>query len=172
MKKKQTLYTERGYISSIGDDLPSLIPLIFALVIFFVSFYNAHTIYRHTLANFNITNNAVRIANILKSDREIDSYAEFELTCKSVNPKGYNFRAGLVALSQPFENINIYDFVNKGERIFVADGNTFSCPLDLKEELKIDSRVVVHMVPVSYKDRNALREPIVKPMLLVVVVWE
>ncbi|MCX8190439.1 MAG: hypothetical protein N3F05_04410 [Candidatus Diapherotrites archaeon] len=161
-----------GYIGPIGDDLPSLVPLIFALLIFFASFYSAHTIYRQTSANFSLTSNAMSIASFLKSDREIDDYAEFESICYGLNPRGYNFRAGIVDLNQPFEHIDIYAFVNEGKRIFSQDGNFFSCPLEIEQKLKLNSRVIVHMVPVSYKDNSALRKPITKPMLLVVVVWE
>ncbi|MEM4598580.1 MAG: hypothetical protein QW400_02725 [Candidatus Diapherotrites archaeon] len=162
----------RGYISPVGDDLPSLVPLIFALLVFFASFYSAHTIYRQTAANFALTSNAMGITSFLQSDREIDDYAEFEYICRNLNPRGYNFRAGIVEFKQPFERIDIYAFVNEGARIFSQDGNFFSCPLEPEQKLKLNSRVVVHMVPVSYKDMSALRKPITKPMLLVVVVWE
>jgi len=169
---KRNKICARGFIGPIGDDLPSLVPLVFALVIFFASFYQALSVYNTTKGRFGLVDEALRISHALLGDRQIDNYAEFSQLCTSVNVRGLNFKAGLVELSDSFAPIDIYSFVNENSRIYKSGDLLFACPQEQTERILRDSTVTVHMLPVSYRDANAKSGTVTRPMLMVVVVWE
>ena len=161
----------KGFIGPIGDDLPSLIPLIFSLVIFFATFNQTLVIYRSTASRFELVLDALRISNALRGDKYINDFQEFKQLCNSVNPIGLFFKAGLVDLNEDYKPIDIYKFVNENEGIYRSGDNLFVCPAKLDEKITPDSLVMVNMLPVAYQDTEVASGLAVRPMLLVVVVW-
>jgi hypothetical protein len=162
---------KKGFIGPIGDDLPSLIPLIFSLVIFFATFNQTFMIYRSTASRFELVLDALRISNALRGDKYINDFQEFEQLCNNVNPIGLFFKAGLVDLTEYHKPIDIYKFVNENEGAYKSGDKLFVCPADLDERITPNSLVMVNMLPVAYQDTEVASGLAVRPMLLVVVVW-
>lgn len=161
----------KGFIGPIGDDLPSLIPLIFSLVIFFAAFNQTLMVYRSTASRFELVLDALRISNALRGDKYINDFQEFEQLCNSVNPIGLFFKAGLVDLNEHYNPIDIYKFVNENEGIYRSGDKLFVCPPNQEEMITPNSVVMVNMLPVAYQDAEVTSGLAVRPMLLVVVVW-
>jgi hypothetical protein len=87
----------KGFIGPIGDDLPSLIPIMVALIVFF-------TIFATTLATFNSKNSIINkqvemtsVARELKGDSLLLNVADFQSKCNGVRVKRYpyNFIAAI-----------------------------------------------------------------------------
>ena len=68
MPKKKIVVnlSQRGFIGSIGDDIPSLIPLTFALVIFFAAFAFAFNAFDQKQNDFDQKFALLRIGQTLK----------------------------------------------------------------------------------------------------------
>lgn len=171
---------EKGYLGSIGDDLPSLIPLLFALLIFFSVFSFTLNIFNENKILFEKEFELIQIADSLKYDGYINGFNETDLRnnllpntftalCNSVSITRTNFRAGLTNfLTAPEENNSAtFDLFNpllfyEGEVCTNADGDDFFA---LKSKRNPNMRVRIYPVVL---DENK----IVKPMHLVVVVWD
>jgi len=83
----------KGFLGPIGDDLPSLIPLILALVFFFGTFTFAFNVFNEKNADFQADLTVMNIARALKGTSLISSTDDFEKGCKSLNVTGLRFRA-------------------------------------------------------------------------------
>jgi len=98
---------KKGFIGSIGDDLPSLIPLFFALMIFFVGLAFAFT----TINTKNITINtyvdSLTIAKTALSDASYSNYDEFLETNKSLVTLS-NYIYGLIYFDDPEFNLESF----------------------------------------------------------------
>jgi len=88
-------FSPRGFIGPIGDDLPSIIPIVVALLLFF-------TIFSVTLNSFNQKNDLQRrqiemisIARELKGNSLIESLDQFTENCNSskLEKRAYSFLA-------------------------------------------------------------------------------
>jgi hypothetical protein len=82
----------KGYIGSIGDDLPSLIPLFLGIVLFFAVFINTYNVYTQSTSLYNMQDEALRIALILKEEPVIIDHNFFIDVCKKVDTT-YNWTA-------------------------------------------------------------------------------
>lgn len=89
--------SKKGFIGPIGDDLPSLVPIVVSLVLFF-------SIFSLTLNTYNTKNSFIRkqmdmtsVAREIKGDSLILGIEQFESKCASVKTKylPYNFMTGL-----------------------------------------------------------------------------
>ncbi len=165
----------RGFIGPIGDDLPSLIPIIFALIIFFSTFTTTFQVFDRGNARFDRTIKILKISNALRGDKYINNRAEFVDLCKRVGVRGVNFKAGLVDLKQqagkPFEQIDLLKFVNDDKGIYEVNGKKLVCSRG-KSKMRPDSEAIVKMFPIAYQDTVTISSGFaVRPMLLVVVVW-
>ncbi len=120
-------FNKKGFLGPIGDDLPSLIPLLFALVIFFSTFTSTFNVYQKGAATFSNNTDVLRLANVLKGDSYLRDFSEFETACNQVTVSGISFKAFIIPLkigSQNF-NFNPKELVNKDEtQILVSDGKT------------------------------------------------
>jgi len=91
------IFSKKGFIGPIGDDLPSLVPIVVALVLFF-------TIFALTLNTFNSKNEYIgkqmemtSVAREIKGDSLILGIDQFFTKCNSVRLKNfpYNFMVGI-----------------------------------------------------------------------------
>jgi hypothetical protein len=114
----------KGFIGPIGDDLPSLIPIVVSLVLFF-------TIFALTLTTYNSKNifiekqmNMTSVAREIKGDSLFLDVSQFQSRCSAIQVKKYpyNFMVGIY----PSEN-DLRDAIND----FTAFSDEYSSPLDL-----------------------------------------
>jgi len=92
---KKTHVTKKGFIGSIGDDLPSLIPLFFALMIFFAALAFAFTTISEKNATINTYIDSLTIAKTALSDGSFASLSEFQNTGKDLVSMS-NYLYGLI----------------------------------------------------------------------------
>jgi len=180
----------KAFIGPIGDDLPSLIPIVFALTIFFASFNAA-------LANFDSKNSsfaddldALKVARIMRSNGYIVNKANFDQLCSLVEVRSLKFVAGIAEFNEssqdsldPLKPYNFTFFDPSGQvkpigQLFYsnASGN-FYCT-NLKEISSFNAGIlqyknaIVRTYPVIFeKDRGGSLGIIAAPMQLVVVAW-
>jgi hypothetical protein len=108
---------KKGFIGPIGDDLPSLVPIVVALVLFF-------TIFTMTLNTFNTKNDSIRkqiemtsVAREVKGDSFILNVDTFNNKCSDLALKNipynfmisvYSFEEGISAARTDFFDISNY----------------------------------------------------------------
>ncbi|MFH1895785.1 MAG: hypothetical protein ABIJ74_04410 [archaeon] len=157
---------EKAYLGPIGDDLPSLIPLMFALVIFFSSFYSTVSVYNDKTIDFENDISVVQISASLRGTGFVSSLQEFKDSCNALNIRQPYFSAGLVALDKEvnvFDLDSVYEF--QGAELFKCS-NTDRI---LSEEtgLSPNAKIVSRVYPVVMQNENS----VVVPVKLVVVAW-
>lgn len=105
----------KGFIGPIGDDLPSLIPIVISLVIFF-------SIFTLTLTTYNSKNALIRqqiemtsIARELKGDSLILGVDQFNKRCNDLKLKRYpySFMVGIYSVETEINGV-VDDFSNIG----------------------------------------------------------
>jgi len=177
----------KGFIGPIGDDLPSLIPIIFALIIYFSTFTTTFSVFERGNMRFDRTIKILKVSNDLRGDKYLNDAEEFLELCENVTVRGINFKAGLVNLEQqgdqPYQEINLMKFVNEDYGIYStlscsdpSDPSTCStvkmvCP-DSVNEMGPDHEAIVKIFPVAFQDIHSVQSKFaVRPMLLVVIVW-
>ncbi|MFH1224840.1 MAG: hypothetical protein V1676_03475 [Candidatus Diapherotrites archaeon] len=162
--------TARGFIGPIGDDLPSLIPLLFALVVFFSTFAFAFGVFEARDRDFQHDLKALQLAHALKANGYIGSAAEFSVRCASLGISGMKYRAFVTdvyahtaAAAEP-EILDIYRLAP-----FSLGGDALECTNSgepFSKENALQATVVVKVYPVAVEDNM-----VVKPMHLVVIAW-
>lgn len=120
---------KKGFIGSIGDDLPSLIPLFFALMIFFAGLAFVFTAINDKNAQMNIYLDSLTIAKSALGKSSFSSHEDFLNTSKDLVILS-NYMFGLISPKSDFSIPNNYkDFFvkecNDGTIIFNED---FSIP--------------------------------------------
>ncbi len=184
------MLSEKGYLGSIGDDLPSLIPLLFALLIFFSVFSFTLNLFNEKKKVFEKEFELMRIADALKYDGYINGYDErlnncdsgsncllpntFSALCSSVSVTRTKFYAGLTNFLTAPEQHNGSSFDLFGDDLFYESNNNnnkFVCSNVFRDDFvalknKRDPNMVVRIYPVVLDE-----DFIVKPMHLVVVAW-
>jgi hypothetical protein len=100
----ENLIGEKGFLGPIGDDLPSLIPLIFALVIFFSTFTFAFNVFNEKNSDFQADLDVMNISRVLKGTSLISSIEEFQKNCSTLNITNLKFKAGITNLYSAPEN--------------------------------------------------------------------
>ncbi len=96
-KKSNYQNKGKGFIGSIGDDLPSLIPLFFALMIFFASLAFAFTTINERNVLINTYIDSLTIAKTALSDGSFASLDEFRATQNNIVTMS-NYIYGLIYL--------------------------------------------------------------------------
>lgn len=160
MENKKS-FGERGFLGPIGDDLPSLIPLVFALMIFFGAFGVAFGAFNNRGREFEMQIEALRISTDLKSNSYFAGFEEFKQLCGSISAKGMRFRAGLVNLG---ERVDIFN-----PSFYSSNGNVFKCEntdIELSRGQVAQQRPLVREFPVALNENF-----VVKPKSLVIIVW-
>ena len=158
---------EKGFLGPIGDDLPSLIPLVFALIIFFGAFGVTFGVFNSRGADFDLKIEALRISTDLKSNSYFASYAEFQELCDSISAKGIKFRGGLIELDQKLDIFAPEFYTVHGSS--PDDVNVFKCQ-NSDEELSraglAQQNPIVRDFPVALNENF-----VVKPKGLVIIIW-
>jgi hypothetical protein len=171
------LRRQKGFLGPIGDDLPSLIPLLFALMIFFYVFTFTWNIFDQRSQAFDDAVSALRVGNTMKGNnylRGVDAFMERCNEAQSI--RSVKFMAGLLPLStgpnQPFGGMDIEtleeSFFRQGEVQFICTntGLAESGPGLETQNLYIRS------FPVALEFVNPEKGAFyVRPMLLVAVTW-
>jgi len=178
------LLRQKGFLGPIGDDLPSLIPLLFALVIFFSVFTFTFNVFEKNSAAFEQNLEVLKLVRVLKSNGYISSTAYFNQRCNEVNAPTIKFKAGITNAATAPEDFK-KNYLSAGEtyngidisnlHFFKstdpADAGVFECPNNSDELLSPqkfkDTKAIVKILPIVVEDNR-----IVKPMHLVVVAWQ
>ncbi|MBT4192620.1 MAG: hypothetical protein HOE11_04895 [Candidatus Diapherotrites archaeon] len=122
MKKIKMHFCKKGFIGPIGDDLPSLVPIMISLLLFF-------SIFSLTLNIYDTQNIAIRkqitmisVARSLKGDSLITDYTSFNDKCDWIKEKKYphSFMVAIYPATGNFDTV-IQDFVDAGRGDFSAD---------------------------------------------------
>jgi len=158
----------KGFIGAIGDDLPSLIPIFIGLLIFFAVFLNTYNTYKQNTAVYDIQQEAISIASVMKEEPLISDYSQFARSCNMVNTTA-NWNAFLVPLDI---NTSVQDDLqitkeNLSENVINIDGNIYSC-YDLEEftSLSGEKYSIVYMFPITMqKNLHSI------PARLYITVW-
>ncbi|MBI5553426.1 MAG: hypothetical protein HY917_01665 [Candidatus Diapherotrites archaeon] len=85
----------KGFIGSIGDDLPSLVPILFALLIFFSVFSFSLDAFNSRKLFFDRQLEITRIADGLRSNGFLLEYGQFRDLCLKLVVSRMNYFAGL-----------------------------------------------------------------------------
>ncbi|MBU2099871.1 hypothetical protein KKG83_03975 [Candidatus Micrarchaeota archaeon] len=168
----------KGYLGPIGDDLPSLIPLMFALIIFFSSFYMTIDTYNTKTVDFENDIAVVQVSATLRGTGLVSSLADFQKYCNALNVRQPYFSAGIVSLDQNFdffdESFNL-DVLYLSEEDSGNEGK-FKCSntekiLTKGIILQSNSKVVSRIYPLVLEQKVEGKSRMV-PVKLVVIAWQ
>jgi hypothetical protein len=176
--RKMLAKSRKGFLGPIGDDLPSLIPLVFALTMFFYVFTVTWNVFDERNRDFDNDIAILRIASILKGNSYIPNHESFAERCEEAKSiRKMNFKAGLLPL--PVKENEHFGGIDIENLRFFADPrepeNVYLCTNSGKEPDIESLDFLVRAFPIAlemdYKDDRGERHFFVKPMLLVVVSW-
>ena len=164
--------SQKGFISSIGDDFPSLIPIFLGLLIFFSVFLSTYNTYKTNTTAFSLQQQAISVATIMKTEPVISDYNSFTDICDKVNTnkKWVAFLTDLdMNVSKqkflPLDKQELYNnYIIKND-----DSTKYNCPNDNWDDLKLknNTKKIIYMFPIDL-DRNNFSVPV----KLFVIVWE
>ena len=106
------MLNKKGYLGSIGDDLPSLIPLTFALLVFFASLGFTFNQFDLRQEKFDQKLLKLKIGSTLKGDSLINDYDQFETACRTLNITSFKFRAAIYNMgdySSGYKRIKLFE---------------------------------------------------------------
>ncbi|MDO8627723.1 MAG: hypothetical protein Q7K42_04610 [Candidatus Diapherotrites archaeon] len=166
------LKSSKAFIGPIGDDLPSLIPIIFSLLIFFSAFTFAFNKFNEENDLIRTKLDALNVARTMKVNSFISNYEHFQKLCEDAKVVQINFIAGLVELNlsdQEQDSSAGLNFLKIPEK-----NQTFACYSSIfddqsPEEIKIPTnRQVLNLTyPIALQN-----ETIVIPAHLVIRAWK
>ncbi len=167
----------RGFIGPIGDDLPSLIPLLFGLVMFFSTFTLTFNAFDGRTAEFRDDIDAMRISRLMQSNSYIYGYADFTELCRQVGAAGVKYVAGIsddAALGKEVSDIFQVSFFadSQGNYFYCSNAETgLSSPPRVSDFISPDEardrKLVSRIFPIVVEDNR-----VVKPLHLFVVAWK
>ncbi len=166
-----------GFLGPIGDDLPSLIPLLFALTLFFYVFTFTWGVFDKRDAAFNDALAILRVGSALKANSYISNIEKFRERCETAKEvQRMRFLAGLLEVpTGPGESVEEFDIekLSSGDlHFFSADDETFECSNAKDEMPEVENKsIIVRFFPVALEFYNK-DQFYVKPMLLVVIAWK
>lgn len=173
---------QRGYLGSIGDDLPSLIPITFALLIFFASLNFTFNQFEQKQIKFDQKLLTLKIASTLKGDSLLNDYAQFKTACTTVSSTGFKFKAGIYNIvdesGEPL-SIHIYKDTpgeDKATLLQAKDSGGFLRDLECPHPPASDEPLYFSSLA-SQQPENLLypiavnSDGIIKSAMLVVTVW-
>ena len=134
----------KGFLGPIGDDLPSLIPLVFGLIVFFTVFTQTFNTFDERNTTFRDALGVIRLSDILVGNSYIVSDSsgskQFDLMCETAQSiRTMNWKAGLIALdvssleAKPadkyFQGIDVSNINSRFFTLEIEPGKTknFSC---------------------------------------------
>jgi hypothetical protein len=190
------MFFEKGFIGTIGDDLPSLIPIIVALLLFFTIF--SITLNTYTQKNFFLRQNItlMNVSRELKGDSLILNVDNFLNNCSKMQVNNYkqNFMAAIYSNEKIAEMFTVgesflddFKNVNPG---FPSDTENFLQGLDkdgYSESYfcfykKLGGRQITsaranystRFYPVAFQERveiGGIEYIIISPGMMVMVIW-
>lgn len=168
-QKHSLLRARKGFLGPIGDDIPSLIPLLFGLIVFFATFSFALTTFTQKNMAFTADRESLEVANTLKSDSYLGSHKEFLQLCNLVRSKSIRFSAGLIPLGTGSGQIELQDLP---EKYFYSDeeNGAFECTNAPEEDFSGDFVGTTTFLTFSFPVAVEYKKVVV-PMQLVVVSW-
>ena len=103
---------EKGFIGAIGDDLPSLIPIVFALLIFFTIFTTTLSTYNGENARVSTEIGMLSVARTLKGDSLLLNLSQFQTRCADVRVQSYpyNFMIAVYKADKDLDTV-MEDFI-------------------------------------------------------------
>jgi len=173
--------SSKGFLGPIGDDLPSLIPLVFALTIFFYVFTFSWNVFDERNNDFANDIAILRISSVLRANSYVSGYDGFLERCNEAKGfKKVRFKAGLIPLSvrldEHFKGIDVAEAAS-GNYFFKDEFNgnlAYACSNTDEELDLLGGSFLVRFYPVAlereYVDAGK-KHFFVKPMLLVVISW-
>jgi len=108
----------KGFLGPIGDDLPSLIPLLFALTMFFYVFTFTWNTFDQRGRLFEDALATMRVSGVIKGNNYLRGIDTFQERCNEAQGiRRVNFLSGLLELStgpdQRFEPVDVEDLEDK-----------------------------------------------------------
>jgi hypothetical protein len=197
-KLKQNFFkNNKGFIGSVGDDLPSIIPIVIALLLFFSVFSSTLTTYNNRNAEFRQRIETISIARELKGNSLLLGSAVFEDSCKfaKIRPRAYSFLAAVYPANHPVGEIFAYTDEDAGNFVaFNEEGvlkgsitNAFSDeylldPADLdyicsyisvgsKEFSGKEKNYIIRFYPVAVQMKDPNGSTIIVPAIMAMVIW-
>ncbi len=116
------MLSQKGYLGPIGDDIPSLIPIIVGLLTFFAGFTYTLNEFNLRSQSFTADRDTLLIANSLKGDSYISSFHEFDIACQNIRVRGINYAAGIVESTQ-------WNLIQQEAQQALSSGSTHDPPL-------------------------------------------
>jgi hypothetical protein len=184
---------KKGFIGAIGDDVPSLIPIIVALLLFF-------TIFSITLNSFNTKNfelqknlGLISISRELKGDSLLIGVEQFLDRCEKsrLNIHEYNYRSAIYSNASlgKIENagekiINDFKDPNKGETNFLkgeiegVGEEAYYCEYLRPGARALDDKSTDYLIrfyPVAVQREEVIdngKYLVIVPSVMVMVIWE
>lgn len=128
---------KKGFIGPIGDDLPSLIPIVVGLLIFFTVFTNTLMIYDSKNAEIRQQIDMASIARTIKGDSLILSHDQFSDACDKTKLRRntYNYMVGIFSTKE-FEDITNSSTIVKE---FIDSSSGY--PDNISESFLIDEEI-------------------------------
>ena len=168
---------QKGFIGSIGDDLPSLIPIFLGLVVFFSVFLGVFNDYNQKNKIYTLNQEAVEISMQLKSDPVIVDYEHFMNKCNSVkSTKNWNaFLVDLPLDTDYYKAINIQGITENYENDVIEYEDDFGnidhyiCNIENLEQLKDPSKNIINFLyPLVLQNKNGFSTT----ARLYILIWE
>ncbi len=165
---------QKGFLGAIGDDLPSLIPLTFALLIFFTALGFTFNEFQAKQTGFDQQLIKLRIGSTLKGDSLLNGVSAFEEACRTLSITAFKFRARVYladSVTHRFKNIRVYEDADDPDpaQILEQNGRRFLCE-NTDQPLYFESLAQQKPEHLSYPVAVNL-ETSINPGLLVVSVW-
>ncbi len=180
-KNKRAQLNARGYLGPIGDDIPSLIPIIVGMITFFAAFTFTLNEYNQRSSSFAADRDTLIIANSLKGDSYLSSFTEFDTACKGLRVRGLRYAAAVVESTQwnkilmdAAQNPDEHQLSFAADHVFAVNNSPLVCAsgidipftsVELGDVLKNNPYVVLSL-PVALEIPTA-----VVPGTLVVITW-
>ncbi|MFH0970710.1 MAG: hypothetical protein V1776_04605 [Candidatus Diapherotrites archaeon] len=134
-------FGSRGYLGPIGDDIPSLIPILVGLITFFAAFTFTLNEYNARATSFSADRDTLIVANALKGDSYIATPNEFENACKGLRIRGLNYAAGIVESSEwekikkEAEDTGLPNLGVMANHFFAMQGKSLQCSAGIESPL-------------------------------------
>ena len=190
-------FNSKGFIGAIGDDLPSIIPLVIALLLFFSVFSSTLNVYNSRNATFTQRIETISVARALKGSSLLIGTADFAENCKmaKLKPRPYSFIAAVYPANHPVGKIFAYDddgtFVSFNDaEDTIVEGSITNTALDAydldpaesfyicryisvgaKEFTGKERNYLVRFYPVAIQTKDPNGNTIIKPGIMAMVVW-
>lgn len=167
---------QKGFIGPIGDDLPSLIPLLFGLLMFFSVFGFAFSVLDSRKSFFQDDLDALRIAEQLKGNSYVVDAKQFTEQCEAITITRLNFVAGIIPI-EPQEGEAKETIFSIVEKLVNEKDNADALVCANSKEIfsfeRISGKKIISRVfSIAVEKKNSKEVIIVKPMRLIVVVWK